>query len=283
MLYMSNTTDTGSSNGTGAEPPSFALRRALGTMLSDSDMRKLIPPVVYRLNRCADKDLEILNRLIQILQATISTEVEGQSILLLYVIISSELWQKSTLLVEDLMKRFSDVLISDTGIYTATELYCAYSKEESKTCSQFQTGKYDADAITYDRDKYWNKSGVIPTQTSVLLLSSKLDVQTTHKYAELLLHSLQGDNKELVTFEHAIHGTIMSTQLIPGDPESPTCGMELLVSYIKAAGNLKNMDKSCVKKVPPINMTITTECLYSYMSTDDAYDGVYNASLSGDE
>eukprot|EP00644_Phytophthora_capsici_P008988 jgi/Phyca11/525996/estExt2_fgenesh1_pm.C_PHYCAscaffold_60072 len=279
-LYNNTAIDT--SSATEAEPPSFALRRALGTMLSDSDMRKIVPPVVYRLNRCADKDLAILDRVIQVLQESMNTKVEDetyQSLLLFNIIIFSEMWQIPSPSVGAIKKRFTDVLMSDSGIYTSTELYCAYSKEKSKTCSQFQTGKYDANPITYDRDEYWNKSAVIPTQASVLLLSSKLDGQTTHKYAELLLDAFKGDNKELITFEHATHGTIMSTPLIPGDPESPICGMELLISYIKNGGNLKKMDKSCVKKMPPFNMTITTEYLNSYLVTDDAYDGVYDESL----
>ncbi|KAK1948426.1 hypothetical protein P3T76_000715 [Phytophthora citrophthora] len=71
----------------------------------------------------------------------------------------------------------------------------------------------------------------------------------------------------------------MSTQLIPGDPTSPICGMELLVSYIKNGGNLKRLDRSCINKVHPFNMTITMEYLNGYLLTDDAYDGVYNESL----
>ncbi|KAG1690611.1 hypothetical protein DVH05_027961 [Phytophthora capsici] len=277
-----NNTGTDSRSATEAEPASFALRRVLGTMLSDSEMRKLIPPVVYRLNRCADKDQDILGRVIQVLQDSMNTKVEDeayQSLLLFNVIVNSERWQMPSPSVETIKKKFIDVLMSDTGIYTSTELYCAYSKEKSKTCNQFQTGKYDANPIIYERDEYWNKSAVIPTQASVLLLSSKLDVQTTHKYAEFLLDALQGDNKELITFEHATHGTIQTTPLIPGDPESPICGMELLVSYIKKGGNLKKMDKSCVKKMPAFNMTIPTEYLNAYLITDDAYDGVYNESL----
>ncbi|KAG1683004.1 hypothetical protein DVH05_009456 [Phytophthora capsici] len=285
-LYNStDSTGTGTgttSNGTEAEPPSFILRRVLGTMMSDPEMRKLIPPVVYRLDRCGDKDLAILNRVIQVLQDSMNTKVEDetyQSLLLFNVIIYSEMWQTPSPSVETIKKRFTDVLMSDTGIYSSTELYCAYSKEKSKTCNQFQTGKYDANPIIYERDEYWNKSATIPTQASVLLLSGKLDGQTTHKYAELLLDALQGDNKELITFNHASHVAVASTQMIPGDPSSPTCGLELLVSYIKNGGNLKKMDRSCVKKMPPFNMTLTTEYLNSYLVTDDAYDGVYNESL----
>ncbi|KAK1941836.1 hypothetical protein P3T76_006900 [Phytophthora citrophthora] len=268
MLY--NNTETGTS-ATEAEPPSFALRRALGTMLSDDDMRKIIPPFVHRLNRCAEKDLVILNRVIQLLQNSMNTKVEDenyQSLLLFNVIFYSEMWQTPSPLVETLKKRFTD-------IYATTELYCAYSKENSKSCSQFQTGKYDANPIVYERDEYWNKSAVIPTQASVLILSGKLDGQTTHKCAEFLLDALQGGNKELIAFEHAGHCTTVSMPLIPGDPESPHCGMELLVSYIKN-GKPEKMDKSCVKKMPPFNMTIATDYLNNYLATDDAYDGVYN-------
>ncbi|KAG1690623.1 hypothetical protein DVH05_027973 [Phytophthora capsici] len=255
-LYNNTGTDTSSE--TKAEPASFALRRLLGAMLSDSDVQKFIPPVVYRLNRCADKDLDILNPFMQLLDS-----MKGR--------VEDENYQSFLL-----FNKFTDVLISDTGIYSSTELYCAYSKEKSKTCNQFQTGKYDANPIIYERDEYWNKSAVILTQASVLLLSSKLDGQTTHKYAAFLLDALQGDNKELITFEHATHGMIQSTPLIPGDPESPICGMELQVSYIK---NGEKMDKSCVKKMPAFNMTITTEYVNAVLVTDDAYDGVYNESL----
>ncbi|KAK1941806.1 hypothetical protein P3T76_006870 [Phytophthora citrophthora] len=278
-LYNSTDSTGSTSNATEAQPASFALRYALGMLLSDSEMRKLIPPVVYRLNRCADKALDILNRVIQVVQESMTTKVEDetyQSLLLYNVITYSEMWEMPSPSVETLKKRFTDVLMSDTGVYSSTELYCAYSKEKSRTCNQFQTGKYDADSVIYDRDEYWNKSAVIPTQASILLLSGMLDGRTTHKNAEFLLGALQGDNKELVAFEHV---TIMSTPLIPGDPESPHCGMELLVSYIKNGGNLKKLDKSCVKKMPPFNMTITTEYLNGYLFTDEAYDGIYNASL----
>ncbi|KAG1690053.1 hypothetical protein DVH05_001771 [Phytophthora capsici] len=279
---LNNDTDTGASNATETEPASFTLRRALGMMLSDSEIRKLLPPVVYRLNRCADKDLAILSRIIQVLRDTMSGKGEDDaydSPLLFNVIMFSEMWQMPSPSVETLKKQFTDVLMSNGGIYVLTELYCAYSKEKSTTCSQFQTGKYDANPIIYDRDEYWNKGAVIPTQASVLLLSGKLDGQTTHKYAEFLLDALQGDNKELVSFDHATHGTIVSTPLIPDDPESPNCGMELLVSYIKNNGNLKKLDRSCVKKMPAFNMTITTYYLHGYLVTDDAYDGVFNQSL----
>ncbi|KAK1940142.1 hypothetical protein P3T76_008465 [Phytophthora citrophthora] len=275
-----NNTSAGKSE---PDPPSFVLRFTLGVMLLDSEMRKMIPPIVYRLNRCADQDLDILKHFTQVIQNTINPDIEDenyQSPLLDIVIYYSEMWQMSPLSMAEVKKRYADVLLSNIGLYSSTELYCAYSMEKSKPCLKFKSGKYDDTPILYKNDEYWNKRATIPTQASVLLLSGKLDGQTTNKYAEHLLNALKGDNKELIAFEHATQGTIVSTPLIPGDPKSPVCGMELLVSYIKNGGNLERMDKSCVKKMPPFNMTILTDYLYTFLATDDAYDGVYNESLS---
>ncbi|OWZ05030.1 Serine protease [Phytophthora megakarya] len=241
------------------DSPSFVLRVTLGVMLFDSEMRKMIPPIVYRLNRCADEDLDVLKHFTQVNQNAITADAEDknyQSPLLNIVIYYSEMWQMSRLSMAEIKKRYADVLISNIGLYSSMELYC--TMEDSNPCNKFKSGKYDGTSILYDNDEYWNKRATIPTQASVLLLSSKLDEQTTNKYAEHLLNALKGNNKELIAFEHATQGTIVSTPLIPGDPKSPICGMELLVSYIKNGGNLERMDKSCVKKMPSLNMTIAT-------------------------
>ncbi|KAG2784906.1 hypothetical protein JG687_00010070 [Phytophthora cactorum] len=92
-------------------------------------------------------------------------------------------------------------------------------------------------------DQYWNKTATIPNQASVLLLSGKLDPQTPNKYAEYLLNELQGEKKELISFEYVPHGAIMTTQMVAGDPWSEACGMKVLVSYVRVRGDLARLDK----------------------------------------
>uniref|UniRef100_H3GWI2 AB hydrolase-1 domain-containing protein n=1 Tax=Phytophthora ramorum TaxID=164328 RepID=H3GWI2_PHYRM len=262
------------------EPPSFSLRRALGTLLSDADMRTLIPPVVYRLNRCASKDIPVLGQLVAALKSNINTTIEDvdyQSSLLFNLITFSEMWEMPAPSMSKMKKRFTDVLISDTGIYDSTELYCAFSKEESRACAKFTFGNYDANPLIYERDEYWNKSAVIPSQASVLLLSSKLDTQAPHKYAEYLVGALNGGDKELVSFDYATTGIVDWAQLATG---GITCGMELLVSYVKNGGDLEMLDKSCLDEMPELNLTISTDYVQSYMLTTDAYDGKYDSDLS---
>ncbi|OWY91692.1 Serine protease, partial [Phytophthora megakarya] len=98
------------------DSPSFVLRVTLGVMLFDSEMRKMIPPIVYRLNRCADEDLDVLKHFTQVNQNAITADAEDknyQSPLLNIVIYYSEMWQMSRLSMTEIKKRYADVLISN--------------------------------------------------------------------------------------------------------------------------------------------------------------------------
>ncbi|ETP02943.1 hypothetical protein F441_20037 [Phytophthora nicotianae CJ01A1] len=118
------------------------------------------------------------------------------------------------------------------------------------------------------------QTATIPNQASVLLLSGKLDPQTPNKYAEYLLNALRGEKKELIAFEYATHGTVMTTPMVADNPWSETCGMKVLASYVRVGGDLERLDKSCVAEMPAFNLTTPDYYLYSYFGTDDAYDGV---------
>ncbi|KAG2502339.1 hypothetical protein JM16_009677, partial [Phytophthora kernoviae] len=134
---------------------------------------------------------------------------------------------------------------------------------------------YKANGIIYERDQYWNKAATIPKGVSVLLLQGKLDARTAPKYAEYLLEVLDGREKELITFEYAIHGVVRTTTLNEGDYTNATCGMMLLASYVSNGGDLKRLDKSCVDKMPAFNLTSSYDTRYQYLNTDDAYDGAF--------
>jgi hypothetical protein len=164
-------------------------------------------------------------------------------------------------------------------VYRNTPLYCAVSKENSSVCNALHVSDYEGDGIVYKPDQYWNKSATIPEHASVLLQSGKLDPVTPFKYAEYLLDALDGDNKELIAFDFSVHDTISSTPLTEGGHRSETCGLNLLASYVENHGDLGLLDRACVQEMPAFNLTAPTDVLYEFLGTDDAYDGVYNASL----
>jgi len=266
----------------GDGPPSFALRYALDTLLKDSYLRTLIPPITYRLDRCAPEDVDVLNYFalnLPTIAAPKSQDSAFESTLLYYLIMYSEMWESPSPSVVELKARFEDTRIGDAGVYLMHGQYCAFSKEKSASCKKLGVGTYNAHGIIYERDQYWNKTATIPPQASALLLSGKLDPQTPHKYAEYLLNVLDGEKKELVTFDYASHGTVASTQMVADDPFSETCGMKVLASYVRNGGDLAKLDKSCVA-MPEFNQTTPEYYLSSYLGTNDAYDRLYNETLN---
>ncbi|KAL3658221.1 hypothetical protein V7S43_016850 [Phytophthora oleae] len=264
------------------EPPALILRSALGALLQRLTLRKLIAPLVYRLSRCSLEDVEVLTYFTAFYNddAVYTSQDDAfYSPLLYYLIMFSEMWETPTPSPLEMRERYTDAKISDPEVYMATPLYCAFSKENSTVCNQLNVSDYMGNGIIYQQDKYWNQSAVIPKQASILLLNGKLDPLTLHKYAEALLEALDGDNKELVSFEYSVHDSVSSTPL--GD-RSHTCGLNLLVSYVKNNGDLRLLDKSCVDEQPEFQFAAPTEYINARLSTDDAYDGVYNSSLSSE-
>ncbi|KAG6953347.1 hypothetical protein JG688_00012868 [Phytophthora aleatoria] len=157
----------------------------------------------------------------------------------------------------EMTKRFTDYGIA-SATYVTVPLYCAFSKEKSKAYNKFKHGNYDAQGITYKRDEYWNVSATIPSQASVLLMSSKLDPQTPHKYAKHFLKSIRLD---------------------PEDLASETCGMKILASYVSTEGDLAALDKSCVDEMPRFNMTLLAD-YQGFFGVEDAYNGILDTSSS---
>lgn len=263
------------------EPASYVVRRSLGALLQNAKLRTLIPPIVYRLHRCASRDVDLLTHFFTTFNqyASLPSEEDAfESTLLYYLIVFSEMWERPQPPISQMLARFTDALISNGEAYLDAPQYCAFSKEKSSVCDQLQVGTYDANGILYERDEYWNQSATIASKASVLLLSSKLDPQTPHKYAKYLLQVLNG-NKKLVTFNYATHGTLWTTPMDDKD-ESETCGMKLLLSYVSNNGNLNQLDESCVDQMPAFSLKPPLVYQYYFLSTEDAYDGHYDESLA---
>ncbi|OWZ07466.1 hypothetical protein PHMEG_00020138 [Phytophthora megakarya] len=253
--------------------PSLGLRRALGLALMHPDLRTLIPPVVYRLVRCSPNDVDVLTQFLTLVVKNDEAKFQDsafQSALLYSLIIYSEMWESPLPSIPELKARYTNSKMSSAKPdYVPGPLYCAFSKEKSKSCDEFKVDNYDADGIVYKRDQYWNKTVTIPSQASVLVMNGKLDPQTPYKYAKAFFNSLKGVKKELVAFDYAPHLAIA----LP-------CGVEVIASYVRNGGDLTRLDKSCVNNMPAFNLTSPDNYLGNYFGTKDAYDGVFNSTLA---
>ncbi|CAI5721729.1 unnamed protein product [Hyaloperonospora brassicae] len=265
------------------DPPSFSLRITLGLLMTIRTMQAAIAPVVYRLSHCAEEDVIVMTQFLTVFKALFEMKPQDEAYLstLLYnLIVFSEMWETPAPSFEVMKKRMTDAPMFQGSFRVTTKeqyednyLYCAFSKEKYPTCDELKLGSNTTSAIVYDHDRYWNTTSVIPSRASVLILSSKLDAQTPHKYAEALFEGLVGSNKELVTFEYAAHGLLQSTELAEKDGIIEVCGVKLMASYVKNGGNLKRLDKTCVAEMPALNLTLPMDFLTRFFGTEDAYDG----------
>ncbi|ETN06426.1 hypothetical protein PPTG_13756 [Phytophthora nicotianae INRA-310] len=206
-------------------PPSFALRNLLGSLLADSDYRTMIPSIVYRLARCAKKDVDVLSHMLEYVKngIVLGLKLFGATTYLLdNLIIFSEMWETPTPSVAQMTARFEATTMSGLLSSTQVQAYCAYSKEKSSVCNKFKAGDYDANGIIYEHDEYWNKASKIQDQASVLLMSSELDPMAPSKYATYFLDALDGDKKELITFKYTTQGN-----LVDSDTMESTCGISI--------------------------------------------------------
>lgn len=213
---------------------------------------------------------------------TASEDDQLMSSLLYGLIVYSELWESPPPTETTIQNRFIDATIASYGADVPG--YCAFTKDStSYACTDsnyynYLYGSYDASPIFYKKDKYWNVAASPPSDVSVLLMSGKLDPQTPHKYAEVLLAALATTNKELVAFDYATHATLWTTPM--ANSSAPTCGMQILASYVSGGGDLSKMDKSCIAQMPALSFSLSGRAKAKWLNTTDAFDGEYVEGLA---
>lgn len=76
--------------------PSFKVREALGYILNSPKKRRLIAPIVYRLNRCSPDDVDSIGNFLDVLNSDMTYTTQNEiynSNLLFFLIVFSEMWE----------------------------------------------------------------------------------------------------------------------------------------------------------------------------------------------
>ncbi|KAL3670308.1 hypothetical protein V7S43_004619 [Phytophthora oleae] len=260
------------------DPPSFVLRYLLGALISQEITRTLVPAFVYRILRCAQKDVDVLKFFMEVLKKTDSKNEDTamMSFILDNLILGSEGWESPTPSVSEMKERIEAATLDLWASYTKVPTHCAYSKEKSPACDKLKLGNYKGNGIIYERDEYWNKAAKIPDQASVMIMSSEMDPNSPSQYSEYQLAALEGEKKKLFTFKYTAGSNVVDGQSLP------ICGMKLLATFVTNEGDFSKMNTTCFEKdaQSTFNWTVPTDYLYAYMSTDDAFDGEFDLSLS---
>lgn len=254
--------------------PSSRLKYLLGELLQDPEYRQFIPPIIYRLFRLDKNDelilVALIEDLVQLLEEYDSSNDQYFSILLYRIIVFSEMWEYPSPTFAELTNRFNNAIISNGLMFREHAAYCMFSKEKSSSCNRaIKKQTRDYPKLVYPLDKYFNVPARLPNTASVLIMSSRMDPQTIHKYAIILYNTIKAKNKALIEFEYATHGLIYSTTY----PASEyTCAVDIIASFVDVAGDTKKLNRECTSRMQKINFDVN-DSLLSMMRTDDPYDG----------
>ncbi|OQS00582.1 serine protease family S33 [Thraustotheca clavata] len=254
--------------------PSQTLRSLFGTMIMSQMYREMIPPLIYRFNRCAPKDVKVLQSFIDIYireegrWAAKSSE-EDQTMyyseLLYGLIVYSEMWETPTPSEKELKDLYNAGLMGGVT-YALVEQYCTFTGSKDPNCAQYHLPH--SLPFTYKRDKYWNATANVPEGATALLMSGGLDPQTERRYARAQNASMNGKHR-LVEFPYAAHCTTFTTRMQSG---GNTCGVRILASYVLNGGDVDAIDTSCQSEIIPLSFTGLGAGWLRYFGVQDPFE-----------
>ena len=233
------------------------LRATLAQMVINWSTRILVPPLIYRLNRCNAADQEVLSFYKQASQAGATDRSILNSPMLCDLISLSELYGGNT--SSELEAFLQDAFFSEDVSLRFAEIY------ESGLWQLY------SDPI--------HEQQLPQTNIPMLMINGTTDPQTPLEIAEKMKNHFTGPFQHFVTVPYSTHGVLVNSPItIPpwtyGGQEQ-TCGSLLFGQFINDPYGV--LDTSCLQTVYPVDFDSTTENnrLTSEKSfgTDDMWEG----------
>jgi hypothetical protein len=236
----------------------------LTTMLMNFYARILIPPVLYRLNRCEDGDKAALKNLISSMygmggkksDALFVTEAEMNSNNVLYYnIVFSELWYGRT--QEEITEVF------DNSLFNTGNGLDMYNMKNSSHWNEYgDTG-------------YLNQSP--NTSTPILMMNGTLDPQTALEIALPSKELFNKENQYFITFPQTPHGVSSSSitnEMISNFGQGTTCGEKIMFQFF--SNPTQEPSTTCLSDMYQLSWAdsgMVRGMGYQLLGTPDVWDG----------
>ncbi|MFH1755768.1 MAG: alpha/beta fold hydrolase [Candidatus Latescibacterota bacterium] len=219
------------------------LRNGMVTLLTNSTARALMPPLVYRINRCNAGDVAAVQNFFEVASANIVAPLfswvetsQFYSPPLASNIILSELWNGITLAEAEAM---------DAAAYVSPD-------ESPKHASVYDIGGWPI----YRNDGSVQQPGY--SDIPVLMLNSNIDQATPFSMAEHIQEIFSGEHQTFVTVPYAAHATIVTSPLIDGSTDvTRYCGMQIMMSFVD--NPLAAPDTSCLGEIYELEFSGTSD------------------------
>ncbi|NLH51175.1 MAG: lysophospholipase [Myxococcales bacterium] len=244
------------------------LREGLGLLETDYFLRVVIPSVIYRLNRCAPKDVLALNNLLTILEGKKKIITDPDKLASDYTlgtsIILAELYGDTT---------YAEALNFVNQAYFSVDAGLLIGEI-------FDWGQWPI----YPDDGYMNRWA--DTDVPLLMLNGDFDPQTTLSMATPAGEHFTGSAQTFVTVPYSPHGVITGSPTptaiaayFENDLETfltSTCGAQMIFDFL--ADPTGPVDTECLAAIPPLEFS-GDSLVNQYMSlalygTTDMWEGI---------
>ncbi len=205
------------------------LQRSLGAYLASWWYRVLVPPILFRVSRCEEQDVEALSYLVPAPTGESDPAADAAALLsmstaLLYHVTFSELWGPDPPSVDALHE------IVDGTIFTL---------DLGPSAGAVQALGWPA--YTVDDDL---ASTLTTSEAPVLVIQGTLDPQTPLEVASPLIDAIEGAAQHVVIVEDAAHGVYTQSPVEIFDFEAG-CGGEMVHAFFEEPG--APIDDACLE------------------------------------
>lgn len=214
-----------------------SLRNMSAELVGDYWGRQLYPALLYRINRCSPKDIEVLSNLFQ---EDDEPETEDE-------ILSFSQNLNTNIVVNELIGGKSLAQVK-----AETKTYFAATDETVEHYQSLEKTKWPQ----YPTDQYTHKWA--ETDVPLLIINGDLDPATPLAYAQQVKGHFKGRHQYLITLPGTPHGALFLSLMkdVPLD-DADTCGSRLLFSFMDDV--TKQPDTSCISNMIPPDFSGSSE------------------------
>jgi pimeloyl-ACP methyl ester carboxylesterase len=231
----------------GDGPSPDDLRMFLGSLEMDVDLRRLVPAVLHRLDRCDDDDVAAVHALADALAppADPSPLDRAGSPLAYFAVARQELWEDP-----------APTLEAYTAAFRALVFALGTEPQMLDAAQSFPAAP---------RDAYWGQYA--ETDVPLLMMNGTLDPQTPLAVAQPLGEHLHGPNQHFVVVERSPHGVLTSARY--ADDPRQTCGWDLFEQFVRDPTG--PLDTSCSTRTAAVDFSDDPTLAATFFGTDSLY------------
>ncbi len=228
-----------------AAPSHVLLRRAFGQFLMHQEYRRMIPPIVYRVDRCEQRDVDVLKPLMDgfVQEAPIGEMLKQWGWVLSNNITMSELWESPTPTAADL-DAIREGSVASRDVTTGMDALI---------------GKWP----TYAPDRF--TGGWPDRKKPVLVLQGGLDPATLLRKAREAKPFFAKPGQHWIEVPSATHTVIASSTTTA----KRSCGTQMMMSFLERP---ESPDTSCLANVIPVGFDLPSGLVQAFFGQDDAWE-----------